>query len=87
MLPNMSYEGILVSEFHRTFLALVFPLFRVNLEVDLDVGHVLEAEPALPLCQTRVTLPVVAQTLLEGEEMLAAVLLGTDEHPVRSKED
>lgn len=78
MLPNMSCEGILVSEFHGTFLALILPLLRVNLEVDLDVGDVFEAEPALPLRQARVKLPVVAQTLLKGEEMLAAVLLGTD---------
>ena len=87
MLPNMSNKGILVAELHWTFLAMKFLFFRVNLEVNLDICHVFEADPALPLSQTRVTLSVVTQTLLKGEKMLATVLLGTDEHPVTPKED
>ena len=86
MLPNMSSKGVLVSEPHRTFLTYKFLLFRVNLEMNLDIRHMFEAELTLPLCHASVTLPVVTQTFLQGEKMSATVGLGTDQHPVRSKE-
>ena len=86
MLPNMSGQGVLVSEPHRTFLTSKFLFFRVNLEVDLDVRHMFQTDPALPLRHAGVTLPVVAQTFLEGEKMFGTLGLGTDQHPVRSKQ-
>ena len=86
MLPNMSCEGVLVSEPHRTFLTSKFLFFRVNLEVNLEVRHVFETDPTLPLSQTCVTLPVVAQAFLQGEEMPGTARLRTDQHPVRSKQ-
>ena len=86
MLPNMSCQGVLVSEPHRTFLTSKFLFLRVNLEVNLDIRHVFEADLTLPLSHACVTLPVVAETFLEGEEMFVTVWLRTDQHPVRSKQ-
>ena len=85
MLPNMSRQGVLVSEPHRTFLTYKFLLFRVNLEMNLDIRHMFEAELTLPLCHASVTLPVVTQTFLQGEKMFGAAGLRTDQHTVRSK--
>ena len=86
MLPNMSCQGVLVSEPHRTFLTSKFLFLRVNLEVNLDIRHVFEADLTLPLSHACVTLPVVTETFLEGEEMFVTVWLRTDQHPVRSKQ-
>ena len=73
MLPNMSSKGVLVSEPHRTFLTSEFLLFRVNLEMNLDIRHMFEADLTLPLCHASVTFPVVTQTFLKGEKMLGTV--------------
>ena len=75
-----------MSEPHRTFLTSKFLFFRVNLEVNLDIRHILETDPTLPLSHACVTLPVVAQAFLEGEEMPGTAWLRTDQHPVRSKQ-
>ena len=85
VLPNVSDEGILVAELHRTFIALKFPLFGMNLEVNLEIRNMFQTQPALPLCYARVTLSVMAQTFLQGEKMLPTVRLGTDQHSVTSK--
>ena len=86
VLPNMSSQGVLVSEPHRTFLTSKFLFFRVNLEVNLDVSHMLQADPTLPLSHACVALPVVTQTFLQGEKMFGAAGLRTDQHTVRSKQ-
>ena len=86
MLPNMSSQGVLVSEPHRAFLTSKLLFLRVNLEVNLDISHMFEAELALPLSQACVTLPVVAQTFLEREKMFGTAGLGTYQLPVRSKQ-
>ena len=86
MLPNMSSQGVLVSEPHRAFLTSKLLFFRVNLEVNLDISHMFEAELTLPLSQACVTLPVVAQTFLEREKMFGTAGLGTYQLPVRSKQ-
>ena len=86
MLPKMSSQGVLVSEPHRAFLTSKLLFLRVNLEVNLDISHMFEADLTLPLSQACVTLPVVAQTFLEGEKMFGTLGLGTDQHPVRSKQ-
>ena len=86
MLPKMSSQGVLVSEPHRAFLTSKLLFLRVNLEVNLDISHMFEADLTLPLSQACVALPVVAQTFLEGEKMLGTLGLGTDQHPVRSKQ-
>ena len=85
MLPDMSCQGVLVSEPHRTFLTSKFLFFRVNLEVNLEIRHVFEADPTLPLSEASVRLPVVAQTFLQREEMFATTLLRTYQLSVTSK--
>ena len=86
VLPNVSDEGILVAELHRTFIALKFPLFGMNLEVNLEIRNMFQTQPALPLCYARVTLSVMAQTFLQGEKMLPTILFGADQHPVSPKQ-
>ena len=86
MLPDMSCQGVLVSEPHRTFLTSKLLFCRVNLEVNLDIRHLLQADLTLPLSQARVTLPVVAQAFLQREEMLGTAWLRTDQHPIRSEQ-
>ena len=86
MLPNVSDEGILVAELHRTFIALKFPLFGMNLEVNLEIRNMFQTQPALPLRYARVTLSVMAQTFLQGEKMLPTILFGADQHPVSPKQ-